>query len=242
MASAGIGSRVEGVHAVEAALRAGRVKKLFVEQGRVQRLPQIIRLAEERSVNVVVVEDVRSKAETSAPQGLVAECRPISTMSLTDLVGSIAHPQSILVLDHLQDSHNVGAVARSAVAAGIGGLVVSGVRSAPMGGAVFKAASGALEHIAVSMISSTADAVARLKKLGIWTVGLTADAATSLFDLGVLTEPVAVVLGAEGEGLGRLVADRVDVQASIPMADVSESLNASVAGALAAFEIRRSRD
>lgn len=242
MASAGIGSRVEGVHAVEAALRAGRVKKLFVERSRAARLPQILRLAEDRSVNVALVEDVRPKAETSAPQGLVAECRPISTMSLTDLVGSIAQPQSILVLDHLQDSHNVGAVARSAVAAGIGGLVVSGVRSAPMGGAVFKAASGALEHISVAVISSTADAVVRLKKLGIWTVGLTADANTSLFDLGVLTEPVAIVLGAEGEGLGRLVADRVDVQASIPMADVTESLNASVAGALAAFEIQRARN
>jgi len=242
MAFAGIGSRVEGVHAVEAALRAGRVKKLFVEQGRAKRLPQILRLAEERNVNVALVEDVRPKADTSAPQGLVAECRPIPTMSLSELVESIAPPQSILVLDHLQDSHNVGAVARSAVAAGIGGLVVSGVRSAPMGGAVFKAASGALEHIPVAMISSTADAVARLKKLDIWTVGLTADANTSLFNLGVLTEPVAVVLGAEGEGLGRLVADRVDVRASIPMADVSESLNASVAGALAAFEIQRSRN
>ena len=83
--------------------------------------------------------------------------------------------------------------------------------------------------------------VARLKKLGLWTVGLTAGGKASLFGLGVLTEPVAIVIGAEGEGLGRLVGDRVDVRASIPMADVAESLNASVAGALAAFEIQRAR-
>jgi 23S rRNA (guanosine2251-2'-O)-methyltransferase len=241
MASAGIGGRVEGLHAVEAALRAGRVRRLFVEQGRANRIPHILRLAEARQVKVVTVEDVRQRADTTAPQGVVADCREIPTLTLSELVERVAQPASILVLDHLQDSHNVGAVARSAVAAGIGGLVVSGVRSAPMGGATFKAASGALEHIAVSMISSTADAVARLKKLGLWTVGLTADGEASLFGLGVLTEPVAIVIGAEGEGLGRLVGDRVDVRASIPMANVTESLNASVAGALAAFEIQRAR-
>ena len=127
-----------------------------------------------------------------------------------------------------------------AVAAGITSLVVPVRRGAPLGGAAFKAAAGALEHCAVATVNSTADAVKALKGLDVWTVGLDAEGEQPLFGLDLFTEPVALVVGAE-TGLGRLVRDRVDVVASIPMAGPVESLNASVAAALACFEVMRVR-
>jgi 23S rRNA (guanosine2251-2'-O)-methyltransferase len=119
-------------------------------------------------------------------------------------------------------------------------LVVPDRRNAPLGAAAFKAAAGALERCRVAMVSSVADAVSRLKDLEVWTVGLDAAAPDSLFGLDLLAHPVAVVVGGE-TGLHRLVRERVDVLASIPMEGPVESLNASVAGALAAFEIGRVR-
>jgi 23S rRNA (guanosine2251-2'-O)-methyltransferase len=146
-----------------------------------------------------------------------------------------------MVLDHVEDPHNLGAVARSARAAGVPVLVVGDRRSATIGAVAFKAAAGALEYVRICEVKSIADAVSRLKKAGVWTVGLTADADDSLFGLPLLTEPVAIVAGAEGKGLSRLVEERVDVRASIPMSPGVESLNVSVASALAMFEIGRVR-
>ena len=232
----GIGSKVEGIHAVKAALDAGRVSKLLIETSRKKRLGELLSQAGTK-VQIQYVADVRPEAETTAPQGVVAICRPIATVSLEDLASG--DRPAILVLDHLEDPHNVGAIARSALAAGMSGLVVSSVRSAPLGSTAFKASVGALEKLPVAVVSSVANALSRLRQLGVWTVGLDAQGTESLF--GLASEPIAVVIGAEGAGLAQLVAERCDVIVSIPMAEASESLNASVAAALAAFEIRRAR-
>jgi 23S rRNA (guanosine2251-2'-O)-methyltransferase len=239
MASAGIGRSVEGVHAVEAAVAAGRVEHLWVEGRRTGALAGVIAAATARGASVEEVDDVRPRADSSAPQGVVARCRPLPDVGIDDLA-SVDRP-AILVLDHLEDPHNVGAAARSALAAGMTGMVVSSDRAAPLTGTAFKAAVGALERLPVSVVHSVADAVARLAKLGVWTVGLDAAGGESLFGLGLLTEPVAIVVGAEGVGLGRLVAERCDVVASIPMSGPTESLNASVAAALGCFEVARVR-
>ena len=189
-------------------------------------------------MDITIVDSIWDYAETDAPQGLVAEARPIPYVPLDDLFGDGA---AVLVLDHLEDPRNVGAIARSAVAAGMTGLVVPERRSAPISAVSFKAAAGALERLPVALVSSVADCVNRAKRADVWTVGLDAGGDQSLFGLGLLTEPVAVFVGAEGAGLGRLVLDRLDVVASIPMAVASESLNASVAAALACFEVQRIR-
>lgn len=237
MAPAGYGLRVEGIHAVEAAARAGRVSRLWVERSRAGR-PEIAVILDLVDGPVEKVDDVRSMADTSAPQGVVAECWPIPALDLAELR---LRSDALVVLDHVEDPHNLGAVARSVAAAGGGGLVVSSHRSAPLSAAAFKAAAGALERVPVSVVSSIPEALARLKKLETWVVGLEAGASQSLFGLELLTEPVAVVVGAEGAGLSRLTAERCDVTASIPMAGESESLNASVSAALAAYEIMRVR-
>ncbi len=240
MAPPGIGSSVEGVHAVDAALASGRVERLVVERSRVDALSDLINRAENRGVFVEVADDVRPLATTSTPQGVVARCRPIETLRLEDAVAA-ADPPSLIVLDHLEDPRNVGAVARSALAAGIGAMVLSRRRSAPLSASTFKAAAGALERLPVCEVSSIASALDQLRKLDVWTVGLDAGGERSLFGLDLLTAPVAVVVGAEGAGLSRLVRDRVDVVASIPLAEGVESLNASVAAALAVFEVMRQR-
>ncbi len=237
MAPAGYGNRVEGVHPVAAAAAAGRVQTLYVDRSRRGR-PGITQLVEAMADRVTLVDDVMAIAETESPQGVVADCRPLQPVTLESMAEGKA---ALVVLDHVEDPRNVGAAARSALAAGMTGLVVPERRAAPLSAAAFKSAAGALESLAVSVVGSIPEALRRLKKMGLWVVGLDASGDQSLFDLGILTEPVAVVIGSEGSGLSRLAADRCDVLASIPMAGPVESLNSSVSSALAAFEIMRVR-
>lgn len=242
MARAGFGDKVEGLHAVAAAARAERVEVLHVEANRRSRedVAEVVGLVEDGGGDIRPVDDVRALAETAAPQGVVASCRPIPVSTL-EAVASSSDPAAVMVLDRLVDPHNVGAVVRSAVAAGTVGFVLSDRRAAPLSATAFKAAAGAMEHARVAVVGSIAEAVSRLSGLGLWTVGLDAAGERSLFGLELLTEPVALVVGGEGGGLSRLVGDRVDVRARIPMQGPTESLNASVAAALAAFELSRSR-
>lgn len=238
----GIGDKLEGLHAVDAALRAGRVTELKVERSRSQsaEMTALLDLASSSGVTVELVEDVRPLAATTAPQGVVASAKPIETLAVRELVDTIAEPVVIL-LDHAEDPRNVGAVARSALAAGTGGLVVSSRRAAPLGATAFKAAAGALETLSVSVVPSIADAVRQLSSLGLWTVALDGSGDESFYELRILAEPIAVIVGAEGTGVSRLAAERADVVARLPMASGVESLNASVAAALAMFEIGRAR-
>ncbi len=221
-----------------AAAAAGRVTRLWVESRKLGR-PEVAAVIEQIDhASVVEVPDVRPYSETEVPQGLVAECDPI----LPVLLDRFAGPETALVvLDHIEDPHNVGAIARSATAAGLGGLVVSRRRASPLSATAFKAAAGALEHLPVAVVGSIPEALSRLRKNRIWVVGLDADGEQSLFGLELLTDPVAVVVGAEGAGLSTLVKKRCDVLAAIPMTQGFESLNASVSAALASFEIMRVR-
>lgn len=220
-----------------AALAAGRVEKLWVERGRRGRLGELLAGVDDAIVEPV--DDVRPIADTEAPQGVVARCRPIQPVTLEVLSGEDA---AVLVLDHVEDPHNVGAAARSALAAGIRGMVVSARRAAPLSSTAFKSAAGALERLPVAVVGSIPEALRRLKDDGLWIVGLEVGGEQSLFGLDLLTEPVAVVIGSEGSGLAELTRKRCDVLASIPMATGTESLNASVSAALASFEIMRVRN
>ncbi len=242
MAHAGIGTEVEGIHAVAAALASGRVVSLSVERSRLKRpeIESLVRSANAQNVSIDVVDDVRILATTAAPQGVVAKARAINPISIKEAVALSENP-ALLVLDHVEDPRNIGAAARSAVAAGMTALVVSQRRSAPIGATAFKAAAGALERIPIVVVSSIADALKRLDQLDVWKVGLDGSGQQSILGLDLLERPVAVCVGAEGEGLSRLVAERCDVLAYIPMVGATESLNASVAAALASYELARVR-
>jgi len=242
MALAGIGAELEGIHSVAAGLAAGRVTRVTVERGRLKHadVASLIERARRLSIPIDEVDDARRMATTSAPQGILASARPIEPISLKAAIQSAKTP-ALVVLDHIEDPRNVGAIARSAVAAGLTALVVPSRRSAPLGATAFKAAVGALEQIPIVVVSSIADALKRTSQLGLWNVGLAGDGEKSLFGLELLAQPTALCIGAEGEGLSRLVKDRCDVIAAIPMVGRSESLNVSVAAALASFEVARIR-
>jgi len=242
MARAGIGDRVEGFHAVAAAVKAGRVKTLRIEQRRLNRDNYAALAHEARSTGARVeyAQDVRDEARTTAPQGVVATCRPKATVTLEEAVGA-TDPAALLVFDHLEDQRNLGAAVRSAVAAGFRAVVVPKRRSAPIGAAAFKAAVGTLEEVNLVEVSSIPEALRSLEKLGVWRVGLDGSGERSLFGFDLLAEPVAVVVGAEGKGLHRLTTERCDAVVRIPHAGPVESLNAAVATALAVFEVARAR-
>lgn len=242
MAHAGIGTELEGVHAVEAALARGRVTSLSVERRRMQRLDvaSIVEMAEAQHLPVSVVDDVRPFASTDSPQGVVAVARSVMPIPIKEAV-SLSDNPALLVLDHVEDPRNIGALARSAVAAGMTALVVSQRRSAPIGATAFKAAAGSLEDLPIVVVSSIADALKRLDQLDVWRVGLDGRAEQSILGLELLGQSVAVCIGAEGEGLSRLVAERCDVLVRIPMVGGTESLNASVAASLASYEVARVR-
>lgn len=242
MAHAGIGTDVEGIHAVGAALDAGRVYELRVDKGRMHRgeVGELVDRARAGGVDVIVVGDVRPLAATTAPQGVVARCHPIEARKLKPTVSAMENP-ALLVLDRVQDPRNVGAAARSAWAAGMTGLIVADRRGAPIGATAFKASVGALEHLPIILVSSVADALAGLARLGVWTIGLSGSTDRSLFGLDLLDRPVAVCVGAEGAGLSSLVAERCDVIAGVPMPGGAESLNSAVAAAIACYEVARVR-
>lgn len=242
MAPTGYGGRVEGLSSVAAALEAGRVERLQVtgRSGSSWRLAGLVDLARDRGVAIHRRATLEGISVTSSPQGVVADCRPIRPVTLSQLVSESA-PASLVVVDHITDPRNLGAIARSAVAAGTPRLVLPRRRGSPLTPTAFKVAAGALEHARVCLVSSIAETIRQLSRMDVWSVGLTAEASDSLFGLPLLTAPVALVVGSEHRGLSRLVIDRVDQLASIPMTPHSESLNASVAAGLALFELARMR-
>jgi 23S rRNA (guanosine2251-2'-O)-methyltransferase len=242
MARAGIGTDLEGFHAVRAALDAGRLRTLTVERNRLRHddMEQLVSDGMDRGVVVSVVDVVRDTFVSGAPLGVVATALGIQTLSIMDAVGTADNP-ALLVVDHVEDPRNIGAAARSAVAAGMTALVVSHNRSAPLGATAFKAAVGAFELIPIVTVSSIADALKRLSQLSVWNVGLDGSGDRSLLGLDLLEQPVALCVGAEGAGLSHLVKERCDVVATIPMVGPTESLNASVASALGCYEVARVR-
>jgi 23S rRNA (guanosine2251-2'-O)-methyltransferase len=242
MAHAGIGADLEGIHAVAGALDAGRVTELIVERSRMAHpeVRAIVDAGRTNSIPVSQVDDVRRFSITDAPQGIVARARPIVPISIKQAVAAVDNPV-VMVLDHIEDPRNIGAIARSADAFGVTALVLSTRRSAPLGATAFKAAAGSLERLPLVVVSSIADAAKRLSQLVLWIVGLDGTQDRSLLGLDLIAQPTALFIGAEGAGLSHLVAQRCDVLVSIPMVGQTESLNASVAAALASYEVARIR-
>jgi 23S rRNA (guanosine2251-2'-O)-methyltransferase len=155
-------------------------------------------------------------------------------------VAGAAGAPLIVVLDAIEDPHNVGAILRTVDAAGADGVVRQSRHAARLDGAAAKASAGAVSHVRIAEVVNIARALEDLKQAGVWTVGLAGDGATR-YDAIDLTLPTALVVGAEGTGLRRLVRERCDWLASIPMAGHVQSLNVSVAAGIALFEAIRQR-
>jgi 23S rRNA (guanosine2251-2'-O)-methyltransferase len=239
---------IEGRRPVVEALRAGRpVDRILVASGAGRgALGDLLDLARHRGVEVQTVPRslIEAEARGGAHQGVLAIVAPIQPIDLTELLAlplAGREPPFFLALDGVEDPHNLGALARSAEAAGCHGLIVPRHRSAPLSAVAVKSSAGALQHLPVAEVPNLARAIEQLRASGIWCIGLDGAADTSLFNLDLADEPVCIVVGNEGTGLHRLVRDSCDALVHIPMSGHIESLNASVAGALALFEVRRRR-
>jgi 23S rRNA (guanosine2251-2'-O)-methyltransferase len=233
---------VYGINPVLEALRAGRVRELRVNERGGDRLRELLALAHDRRVPVKrLPQDVLARqARGGVHQGVVAEVEDAQEFSVEELVRGAAAAPFIVVLDGIEDPHNLGAILRTCDAAGVDGVVMQTRRAAALGGAAAKASAGAVSHVKIAEVVNIARAIEELKILGVWSVGLAGEA-TQSYDAIDFTGPIAIVLGAEGAGLRRLVRERCDFLAAIPMFGHVDSLNVSVAAGVTLFEAVRQR-
>ena len=234
--------RIYGINPVMEALRAKRVTAIRVAPRGDERLAAILQLASQHGIPVRRANghELDRFAKGGTHQGVVADVQEPASYSVEDLIAGAAGAPLIVVLDAIEDPHNVGAILRTADAAGCHGVVRQSRHAARLDGAAAKASAGAVSHVKVAEVVNIARALEALKDAGVWTVGLAGDAPTRYDEID-LTLPTALVVGAEGAGLRRLVRERCDRLAAIPMHGHVQSLNVSVATGVALFEAVRQR-
>ena len=238
---------IEGRNAVMEALRAGRaIDKLFINKGEVDKTLGHIASAA-RDKGVVVVECDRRKldfmSQTHAHQGVIAVCAVREYCSVDDIL-ALAEKRGevpfVIVCDEISDGHNLGAIIRSAECAGAHGVIIPKSRSAGLTAVVDKASAGAAEHMAIARVPNLPAVIRELKERGLWIYGTAADGQSDLWHTD-FTGPLALVIGSEGDGMGRLVSESCDFIVSLPMKGQVSSLNASAAAAITMYEILRQR-
>jgi 23S rRNA (guanosine2251-2'-O)-methyltransferase len=249
--------QIFGINPVIEALRAGRVRRLRVSARSDKRIDEILARAAKQGVAVerVDAQALDRAAKGGVHQGIVADIEDARAYSIADLVrlpdlsaaarsakaeGGSYQPL-VVVLDGVEDPHNVGAILRTCDAAGVSGVIRQDRHSAALDGVVGKASAGALAHARIATVVNIARAVEELKAANVWTIGLAGDAPDPYTDID-WTLPSAIVLGAEGTGLRRLVAERCDRLVRIPMLGAVGSLNVSVAAGVVLYEVVRQRE
>ncbi len=240
------GDRVEGRHAVRELLLAGtrRTREVVLSVGldSAPIIEDIVELAEENRVPVREVGKGAFDAlsHTESAQGVLAEADPLETIDVEDLIDDVVAPFLVMV-DGVTDPHNLGAIFRSADAAGVTGIVLPKHRSARITATVTKTAAGAVEHVPIATVPGVPAAITSLKERDVWVVGLDEAGPRSIFGLDLADQPLCMVLGAEGPGLSRLTRERCDALVSIPMQGTVASLNVASAATVALFEVTRRR-
>lgn len=234
---------IYGIHAVEAALRnqSENVLQVFVQQGRNDnRIKKILDIAKNSGVSLQSISNdkLKEKCPKARHQGVVAEIRSgrSSTITLDDILEKEA--VLLLILDEVQDPHNIGACLRTADAIGVDAVVVSKNRSPALTPVIRNVASGAAETVPYIMVSNIARALDKIKESNVWVVGTSGDADQTIYETRV-NNRLALVMGSEGKGMRRLTREACDELISIPMQGTVESLNISVATAVCLYEIRR---
>ena len=238
---------IEGRNAVFEALSAGRaLDKIFVsETVRPGGVKKIFDLAREKGVPVQTVkpQKISLLEQTESSQGVVAVCSAASYARLEDLFKRAEeknHPPFIIIADEITDPHNLGAIIRSANAAGADGVIIPKNRAAGLDAVAMKTSAGAAHHTPVVRVTNLVQTAEELKERGIWIAGADMAGEKSLFDEN-LTGPIALVIGSEGKGISRLLKETCDFLIQIPMLGEIESLNASVAAAIMMYEVVRQR-
>lgn len=236
---------VVGRNAITELLKSGRgVNKLLIAEGdHLGSVREIIALAKERGV---VTETVaRGKIEGIAAgyrhQGVLAYASPVPYAELEDILAKVKDKEApfLILLDELEDPHNLGAILRTADAAGVDGVLIPKRRGCPLSATVAKTSAGAVEYIPVARIGNVVQTLKQLKEAGFWVAAADMDA--TAYDETDLTGPLVLVIGGEGHGVARLTRENCDFILSLPMVGHINSLNASVAGAILMYEVLRQR-
>ncbi|MDO4339660.1 MAG: 23S rRNA (guanosine(2251)-2'-O)-methyltransferase RlmB [Eubacteriales bacterium] len=238
--------QIEGRNAVLEAFRSGRcVDKLFVldgcQDGPVRTITREAR-KKDTIINYVSRERLDQLSETGAHQGVIAQVSAYEYSTVEDILAKARErdePPFIFVLDNIEDPHNLGAIIRTANLAGAHGVIIPKRRAAGLTATVVKASAGALNYTPVAKVTNLVKTIEELKEKGLWFVCADMDGET-MYRLN-LTGPIGLVIGNEGEGVSRLVREKCDFTASIPMYGDIDSLNASVAAGVLAYEIVRQR-
>ncbi|HEY4745451.1 MAG TPA: 23S rRNA (guanosine(2251)-2'-O)-methyltransferase RlmB [Desulfuromonadaceae bacterium] len=239
------GELIFGVNPVKEALQGTRAAySLYVQiSASDHRVEKILKLAEQRGVAVHRREkqDLTRMCGSSHHQGIALEVEPFRYADLDDLLASISGKNGfLLVLDGIQDPHNLGALIRSAACAGCDGVIIPRDRACGVTAAAEKASAGAVETVPVVQVTNIAHSLETMKKGGYWVYGLAGEAGQSLYNVD-FSGKIALLVGSEAEGIRPLVRKQCDVLMSIPHYGGVASLNASVAGAIALFEAARQR-
>lgn len=238
---------IEGRNAVTEALRAGRsIDKIYIAKGEVDKTLGHI-ASKARDMGIVVVEADRRKLDamsvTKAHQGVVAMAAVKEYCTVEDIL-AIAEERGespfIILCDEISDPHNLGAILRTAECVGAHGVIIPKRRSAGLTSIVDKTSAGAAEHMAVARVPNLPAAIKELKDRGLWIYGTAVDAEGGMWTTD-FTGPVCIVIGSEGDGMGRLVTEQCDFLVKIPMRGKVNSLNASAAASVMMYEVLRQR-
>lgn len=237
-----------GRNAVLEALKAGRpVNKVCLARGERQgSVKEIVALAKQRGVIVQEVDPRRIQEAAGAlrHQGVMAYVAPVAYASLDEILARAAkrgEAPFVVLLDELEDPRNLGAILRSADAAGAHGVLIPKRRGCQLSAAVAKTAAGALEYVPVARVGNLVQTLKELKEKGLWVAGADMEGASTYYEAN-LQGPIALVVGSEGRGIGRLVKEACDFLVRIPLHGQINSLNASVAASILMFEIARQRE
>ena len=238
---------IEGRNAVIEALRAGRgIDKIYIARGDTDKTLGHI-ASKARDAGIVVVSADRRKLDamsaTGAHQGVVAVASVREYCGLDDILAAAeaaGEAPFVILCDEISDPRNFGAILRAAECAGAHGVVIPKRRSAGLTGVVDKASAGAAEHVRVARVPNLSAAIRELKERGLWIFGSAVRAERSLWEAD-FTGPLGLVIGSEGEGMGRLVAEQCDFLVTIPMRGHINSLNAATAAGVLMYEVLRQR-
>lgn len=242
-ADGGLESIILGRNPVREALRAGRpINKILLTRGELAPpLLELSRTAREKGVPVQQTDRAQlDKLSGGHPhQGVIAFVAPREYLDMDELLSLAGSNPFLIMLDEINDPHNLGAILRTADAAGAHGVIIPKRRSASLTPAVARASAGAVEYVPVARVTNMARTIEELKEQGIWVVG--AHMTGELYWEARLDGPLALVIGGEDKGLGRLVREKCDLLVRLPMYGRVGSLNASVAAALLSYEVLRQR-
>ena len=236
---------VAGRNAVLELLKSDKdINKIFVERGEKHgSINEIV--ARAREAKVVLVEVEKSKLDLYAEnhQGVVAIVPPFNYCEIEDILEVAKEKEEdpfVLILDGIEDPHNLGAIIRTAETAGVHGIIIPKRRTAQVNSTVAKVSAGATTYVKVARVNNIVDSIRKLKDAGLWVIGTDGDAETMYYNQD-LKGPLAIVIGSEGFGMGKLVKENADILIKIPMKGEITSLNASVSAGIVIYEAVRQR-